>query len=330
MKKLLSIIIALTAVLTVGCGHIETEPAADIADQQENAAEAPQTVDDTAEDATEPTYSPGIRGEMEKRKNQEYYLDLSDEIKEEISKRAWIELEKDPNVIAQEPFVEDAYLSLSGDENFDLSDLTYVGKEVYHVAPLCNGEDPILFYDLYIGMDGREYYFDDLGRLRDFVNNDAIFFSSPQNTAVTEVSASASASAKMDSISTSFVQNYVSGADKLSFEPADDAFTYRVRGENRSGEDVSGVMNFTKTGELRSLRINYCDFSQGIDEEYFQQQIDDYISEKKSKYPGTDSELVDYDYSVEYIEVYGKIYAILDIVYTYRDGTMSAELVCYG
>ena len=327
MKKFLSIIIALTAVLAVGCGHMEGELAANVADQQESVTEAPQTADDTAETTAEPTYPLGESGDKEKHKNQEYYLELSDEIKEEISKRGWIELEKDPNVIAQEPFVEDAYLSLSGDENFDISDLTYVGKEVCHAAPLCSGEDPIYFFDLYIAMDGREYYFDEFGRLRHFINANYIFFSSPRDTTIT---ASETASAKMDSTGSNFVQNFMSETDGLSFEPADDAFTYRAHGESRSGEDVAGLMKFTKGGDLRSLDIRYCDFSQGIDEDYFQQQIDDYISEKKSKYPGTDSELVDYEYSVEYIEVYGKIYAILDIVYTYRAGDMSAELVCFG
>ena len=323
MKKFLSIIIALTAVLAVGCGHMEGELAADVADQQENVTEAPQTADNVVSyDHPISEYS-----SREERKVQEYYLDLSDEIEEEISKRGWIDLEKDPNVIAQEPFVEDAYLSLSGDENFDISDLTYVGKEVCHAAPLCSGEDPIYFFDLYIAMDGREYYFDEFGRLRHFINANYIFFSSPRDTTIT---ASETASAKMDSTGSNFVQNCMSETDGLSFEPADDAFTYRAHGESRSGEDVAGLMKFTKGGDLRSLDIRYCDFSQGIDEDYFQQQIDDYISEKKSKHPGGDLELIDYDYSVEYIEVYGKIYAILNIEYTYRAGVMSAELVCFG
>lgn len=323
MKKFLSVIISLMAVLTVGCGHIEGEFAANISDQQESVTEAPQTVDKVISyDHPVVEYS-----NWEKRKDQEYYLELSDEIKEEISKRALIDLEKDPNVIAQEPFVKDAYLSLAGDENFDISDLTYVGKEVSHAAPLCSGEDPIYYRDLYIAMDGREYYFDELGRLVRFVNADGIFYSAPDDY---KASARESSSAKMDSIGSNFVQNCMNKTDGLSFERAENDFTYRASGRSEKGEDISAVMNFTKGGDLRSLHVNYNDFSQGIDEDYFQQQIDDYISEKKEKKAGTDFEIIDYESSVEYIEVYGKIYAILDIAYDEKCGTAFAESVCFG
>lgn len=283
---------ALTAILAVGCKDKKTEPGADIADQNESISD----------------------------------FDIDDEIMNKIPKRGWLELETDPDIIAQEQFIENAYLALSGDENFDVSDLVYVGKAANHMMTYYTGEDPVVFYDLYINTDGMEYYFDEAGRLRIFDSSWYILSKVSKNLSNT---ARADAAEKMDAVKSFLVEKCVKDADYFGFVPTDNAFTFDLSGKSKAGEDISGTMEFAVTGELQFLEIDYYDFSDGIDEEYFQEQIEAYVSEVRDEREGSYDEIIDYSYSVKYVEVYGKIYAFVDITFTTPEYDF-VRIVCLG
>ncbi len=216
---------------------------------------------------------------------------------------------------------------------FNVSDLTYAGKEEQNIAIGYDFEnpednDPVLVYDKYYDDTGAVFCFDTNGRLCQYKYADVLGSDCGSAKAKHANMQRSYTTAELQTLSKDIVESCL--PQEMDNTKLDVSFfggrEYLVTNKNYVSENegpLTALVDVDIYGNIQTLSVSYNTLSSPVDYDYFKEKLDNYIDQAKEIW-----DIADYTCEDErYQQIGDKIYAMYTITFEETDGALFCESV---